>query len=197
MPFPLTFLSAFVLCREKTLRNISLTYQQFQNSNENLMFWMNNLPKHQVKTTDGPSQINYKLQAQKVCSRARIACNFTGMGQFACEQHMQNSTSQLAVVCSPITVNELEKDCSPQMVLPGVSQLAEFTYSTGVLLCASHLQVEILSVERTLSDPETLHLGLRCCTQVLHFSLLEQTLNSLARTRSCGGLCVGCYLSYL
>ncbi|KFV16556.1 Envoplakin, partial [Tauraco erythrolophus] len=51
--------------REKTLRNISLTYQQFQNSNENLMFWMNNLPKHQVKTTDGPSQINYKMQAQK------------------------------------------------------------------------------------------------------------------------------------
>ncbi|KFZ54274.1 Envoplakin, partial [Antrostomus carolinensis] len=51
--------------REKTLRNISLTYQQFQNSNENLMFWMNNLPKHQVRTTDGPSQINYKLQAQK------------------------------------------------------------------------------------------------------------------------------------
>ncbi|KAM6403301.1 envoplakin-like [Rhynochetos jubatus] len=51
--------------REKTLRNISLTYQQFQNSNENFMFWMNNLPKHQVKTTDGPSQINYKLQAQK------------------------------------------------------------------------------------------------------------------------------------
>uniref|UniRef100_A0A8C0BKP8 SH3 domain-containing protein n=1 Tax=Buteo japonicus TaxID=224669 RepID=A0A8C0BKP8_9AVES len=51
--------------REKTLRNISLTYQQFQNSNENLMFWMNNVPKHQVKTTDGPSQINYKLQAQK------------------------------------------------------------------------------------------------------------------------------------
>ncbi|KFQ80617.1 Envoplakin, partial [Phaethon lepturus] len=51
--------------REKTLRNISITYQQFQNSNENLMFWMNNLPKHQVKTTDGPSQINYKLQAQK------------------------------------------------------------------------------------------------------------------------------------
>lgn len=52
--------------REKTLRSISLTYQQFQNSNENLMFWMNSLPKHQVKTTDGPSQINYKLQAQKV-----------------------------------------------------------------------------------------------------------------------------------
>nr|XP_013797330.1 PREDICTED: envoplakin [Apteryx mantelli mantelli] len=51
--------------REKTLRNINLTYQQFQNSNENLMFWMNNLPKHQAKTTDGPSQIGYKLQAQK------------------------------------------------------------------------------------------------------------------------------------
>ncbi|XP_053155328.1 envoplakin isoform X3 [Hemicordylus capensis] len=51
--------------REKTLRNTSLTYQQFQNSNENLMFWLNNLPRYQVKTTDGPSQINYKLQAQK------------------------------------------------------------------------------------------------------------------------------------
>ncbi|XP_061472239.1 envoplakin isoform X3 [Rhineura floridana] len=51
--------------REKTLRNTSLTYQQFQNANENLMFWLNNLPKYQVKTTDGPSQINYRLQAQK------------------------------------------------------------------------------------------------------------------------------------
>uniref|UniRef100_A0A8D0EFZ1 Envoplakin n=1 Tax=Salvator merianae TaxID=96440 RepID=A0A8D0EFZ1_SALMN len=51
--------------REKALRNTSLTYQQFQNANENLMFWLNNLPKYQVKTTDGPSQINYKLQAQK------------------------------------------------------------------------------------------------------------------------------------
>ncbi|NWS10162.1 EVPL protein, partial [Pachyramphus minor] len=65
LPFLLMFLFTSVLCREKTLRNISLTYQQFQNSNENLMFWMNNLPKHQVKTTDGPSQINYKLQSQK------------------------------------------------------------------------------------------------------------------------------------
>lgn len=81
LSFPLTIPFAFVLCREKTLRNISLTYQQFQNSNENLMFWMNNLPKHQVKTTDGPSQINYKLQAQKVCSRASIlTCNATGTG---------------------------------------------------------------------------------------------------------------------
>ncbi|XP_048345833.1 envoplakin [Sphaerodactylus townsendi] len=51
--------------REKTLRNTSLTYQQFQNANENLMFWLNNLPTYQVKTTDGPSQISYKLQAQK------------------------------------------------------------------------------------------------------------------------------------
>nr|XP_028572776.1 envoplakin isoform X1 [Podarcis muralis] len=51
--------------REKTLRNTSLTYQQFQNANENLMFWLNNVPKYQVKTTDGPSQVNYKLQAQK------------------------------------------------------------------------------------------------------------------------------------
>lgn len=82
------FLFTFVLCREKTLRNISLTYQQFQNSNENLMFWMNNIPKHQVKTTDGPSQINYKLQAQKVCSRTNaITCNFTGMGDCSCKQY--------------------------------------------------------------------------------------------------------------
>ncbi|XP_066469470.1 envoplakin [Tiliqua scincoides] len=51
--------------REKTLRNTSLTYQQFQNSNENLMFWLNSLPQYKVKTTDGPSQINYKLQSQK------------------------------------------------------------------------------------------------------------------------------------
>lgn len=51
--------------REKTLRNTSVTYQQFQNSNENLMFWLNSLPQYQVKTTDGPSQINYKLQSQK------------------------------------------------------------------------------------------------------------------------------------
>ncbi|KAJ7316049.1 hypothetical protein JRQ81_002211 [Phrynocephalus forsythii] len=51
--------------REKTLRNTSLTYQQFQNANENLMFWLNNLPRYQVRTTDGPGQINYKLQAQK------------------------------------------------------------------------------------------------------------------------------------
>lgn len=131
------FLSTFVLHREKTLRNISLTYQQFQNSNENLMFWMNNLPKHQVKTTDGPSQIKYKLQAQKVCSRARTAFNFRGMGQFACEQHMQNSTSQLLVVCSPTTVHELEKDCSPQMVLLGVSHCWVYLQCWCPHLCQS------------------------------------------------------------
>jgi len=80
-------LFTFVLCREKTLRNISLAYQQFQNSNENLMFWINNLPKHQVKTTDGPSQINYKLQAQTVSSVASIiTCKVTGIGEFACER---------------------------------------------------------------------------------------------------------------
>lgn len=90
----------FVLCREKTLRNISLTYQQFQNSNENLMFWMHNLPKHQVKTTDGPSQINYKLQAQKVSSRASvITCNVTGKGNLLANG-MQNSTNPLLVACS-------------------------------------------------------------------------------------------------
>ncbi|XP_026523281.1 envoplakin [Notechis scutatus] len=51
--------------REKTLWDTSLIYHQFQNANENLIFWLNNLPKHKVKTTDGPSQINYKLEAQK------------------------------------------------------------------------------------------------------------------------------------
>lgn len=88
LPIPLMFLFNFVLRREKTLRNISLTYQQFQNSNENLMFWMNNLPKHQVKTTDGPSQINYKLQAQKVSFRASLmTCKATAMGKLACEHY--------------------------------------------------------------------------------------------------------------
>ncbi|XP_015675187.1 envoplakin [Protobothrops mucrosquamatus] len=51
--------------REKTLWDTSLIYQQFQNANENLIFWLNNLPKHKIKTTDGLSQINYKLEAQK------------------------------------------------------------------------------------------------------------------------------------
>lgn len=96
------FLFTSVLCREKTLRNISLTYQQFQNSNENLMFWMNNLPKHQVKTTDGPSQINYKLQAQKVCSRASTPTwTITSRGGVCfSERHAKRTTQLLAVCCT-------------------------------------------------------------------------------------------------
>ncbi|XP_029456324.1 envoplakin [Rhinatrema bivittatum] len=51
--------------REKLLRDTNLTYQQFRASNENMTSWLNNLPRNQVKSTDGPSQINYKLQSQK------------------------------------------------------------------------------------------------------------------------------------
>ncbi|XP_063098293.1 envoplakin isoform X2 [Cavia porcellus] len=51
--------------REKTVQDASLTYQQFKNCKENLNTWMEHLPHNQVGPSDGPSQIAYKLQAQK------------------------------------------------------------------------------------------------------------------------------------
>nr|XP_033817796.1 envoplakin [Geotrypetes seraphini]XP_033817797.1 envoplakin [Geotrypetes seraphini]XP_033817798.1 envoplakin [Geotrypetes seraphini]XP_033817799.1 envoplakin [Geotrypetes seraphini]XP_033817800.1 envoplakin [Geotrypetes seraphini] len=51
--------------REKMLRDTNLTYQQFRSADDNMSSWLNNLPRNQVKSTDGPSQINYKLQSQK------------------------------------------------------------------------------------------------------------------------------------
>lgn len=54
--------------REKTLQDASLTYQQFKNGRDNLSSWLEQLPHHRVQPSDGPSQIAYKLQAQKVRS---------------------------------------------------------------------------------------------------------------------------------
>lgn len=51
--------------REKTLQDASLTYQQFKNCRDNLSSWLEHLPHNQVWPSDGPSQITYKLQAQK------------------------------------------------------------------------------------------------------------------------------------
>nr|XP_021536408.1 envoplakin [Neomonachus schauinslandi] len=51
--------------REKMLQDVGLTYQQFKNCTDNLSFWLEHLPRNQVRPSDGPSQIAYKLQAQK------------------------------------------------------------------------------------------------------------------------------------
>lgn len=52
--------------REKILQDASLTHQQLKNSRDNLSSWLEQLPRHRVQPSDGPSQIAYKLQAQKV-----------------------------------------------------------------------------------------------------------------------------------
>lgn len=59
-------LGASSLHREKTLQDAGLTYQQFKNCRDNLSSWLEHLPHNQVRPSDGPSQIAYKLQAQKV-----------------------------------------------------------------------------------------------------------------------------------
>ncbi|XP_019499892.1 PREDICTED: envoplakin isoform X2 [Hipposideros armiger] len=51
--------------REKTMQDAGLTYQQFKNSRDNLSSWLEHLPHSQVRPSDGPSQVAYKLQAQK------------------------------------------------------------------------------------------------------------------------------------
>ncbi|KAL6046941.1 hypothetical protein STEG23_019981 [Scotinomys teguina] len=51
--------------REKTLQDARLTYQQFTNVRDNLSSWLEQLPHNQVQPSDGPSQIAYKLKAQK------------------------------------------------------------------------------------------------------------------------------------
>lgn len=50
------------------LQDVGLTYQQFKNCRDNLSFWLEHLPRAQVRPGEGPSQIAYKLQAQKVRS---------------------------------------------------------------------------------------------------------------------------------
>ncbi|KAM8946888.1 envoplakin isoform 2-T2 [Pelodytes ibericus] len=51
--------------REKLLRDANLPYQQFKSSSENMDSWLRGLPRNQVTSSDGPSQIKYKLQSQK------------------------------------------------------------------------------------------------------------------------------------
>ncbi|XP_004630175.1 envoplakin [Octodon degus] len=51
--------------REKTVQDVGLTYQQFRNCKDDLSSWLEHLPHNQVRPSDGPSQIDYKLQAQK------------------------------------------------------------------------------------------------------------------------------------
>ncbi|KAM4843618.1 envoplakin [Thomomys bottae] len=51
--------------REKTVQDASLTYQQFKNCRDNLSSWLEQLPHNHVRSSDGPSQIAYKLQAEK------------------------------------------------------------------------------------------------------------------------------------
>ncbi|XP_023366841.1 envoplakin isoform X2 [Otolemur garnettii] len=51
--------------REKVVQDACLTYQQFKNCRDNLSSWLEHLPRNQVRPSDGPSQITYKLQAEK------------------------------------------------------------------------------------------------------------------------------------
>nr|XP_037849719.1 envoplakin isoform X1 [Chlorocebus sabaeus] len=51
--------------REKMVQDAALTYQQFKNCKDNLSSWLEHLPHSQLRPSDGPSQIAYKLQAQK------------------------------------------------------------------------------------------------------------------------------------
>ncbi|XP_075033903.1 envoplakin [Mixophyes fleayi] len=51
--------------REKMLRDTSLPYQQYKSSSDGLDSWLNGLPRNQITASDGPSQVNYKLQSQK------------------------------------------------------------------------------------------------------------------------------------
>lgn len=48
------------------VQDAALTYQQFKNCKDNLSSWLEHLPHSQLRPSDGPSQIAYKLQAQKV-----------------------------------------------------------------------------------------------------------------------------------
>ena len=61
-------------CREKMMQDAGLTYQQFKNCTDNLNAWLERLPHNKVRPSDGPSQIAYKLQAQKVRSWGCRGC---------------------------------------------------------------------------------------------------------------------------
>lgn len=51
--------------REKVVQDTGLIYQRFKNCRDSLRSWLEHLPQTQVRPDDGPSQIAYKLQAQK------------------------------------------------------------------------------------------------------------------------------------
>ncbi|XP_054545356.1 envoplakin [Talpa occidentalis] len=51
--------------REKTVQDATLTHQQFKNCRDNLSSWLEHLPRNKMRPGDGPSQVAYKLQAQK------------------------------------------------------------------------------------------------------------------------------------
>ena len=56
------------------VQDAGLTYQRFKNCRDNLNSWLEHLPRNEMRSRDGPSQIAYKLQVQKVriwgCRRA-------------------------------------------------------------------------------------------------------------------------------
>ena len=56
------------------MQDAGLTYQQFKNCTDNLNAWLERLPHNKVRPSDGPSQIAYKLQAQKVRSWGCRGC---------------------------------------------------------------------------------------------------------------------------
>ncbi|KAK2495864.1 hypothetical protein MC885_006819 [Smutsia gigantea] len=62
--------------RQKMVQDASLTYQQFKNCRDNLSSWLEHVPGNQVRPSDGPSQISYKLQEQK-----RLLQEIQGHGQ--------------------------------------------------------------------------------------------------------------------
>lgn len=62
------------------LQDVGLTYQQFKNCRDNLSFWLEHLPRNQVRPSDGPSQLAYKLQAQKVRLGLQATCRQMGRG---------------------------------------------------------------------------------------------------------------------
>lgn len=66
--------------REKILQDASLTHQQLKNSRDNLSSWLEQLPHHRVQPSDGPSQIAYKLQAQKVRGWGHGRGNYLSQG---------------------------------------------------------------------------------------------------------------------
>lgn len=48
------------------VQDAGLTYQRFKNCRDNLNSWLEHLPRNEMRPRDGPSQIAYKLQVQKV-----------------------------------------------------------------------------------------------------------------------------------